>query len=728
MSPRARSLKKSTPLSSTKLDVLIADLVAEFVVNHSFRNDSDAPIEAVFSFPIPLDAAFLAMRATLAGETLTAQICPQQQASRTYDDAIASGHSAVLLRNPEPGVLCTSLGNLLPGEQGEIELRFANPLRVADRSARFSLPLVHRPRYGNWGLEELEAPTHDFAVEHPMSASIRVTGLLASAPVTCATHAARFASSDGQLELSISEAMLDRDLVLIFELSQDLPPVAKLVDDAEQAIGLVSLVLPTSQHHPKPLDLCLVLDCSGSMSGDAIEQSRVAVQAVIASLEAADRIQVIRFGSSVRPMFRRPLRATPQVCNSLRELISTINADLGGTDMGVALERSLLQLGAVNESRSRAVVLVTDGAVQPDDVAEAAEAAASAGVRIFVVAVGSSAGAEVLAPMAESTGAVMERSVPGESIDAGVMRQFRRARELGPLRVEVQWPTSVASPIPMGLAYPGDAITLAAILPRESAGRTVVRVASCSYEISLDLGAIVFAPQARALIGQRRYLTSPSTTRAQIALRYGLLTEETSAVLVKERTDGTQSSSLPTIVQVPQMVSRGMVMSACAAGAAASVTDLYSASASLAAPDSDLSDFDRPAFSRRMSQTRDEPKSDTNEPMLVVTITPDAARTICESLRVVLAKEWRIDPSRVPTLGAAITGIPSDLQERAVCLFYKFKLSLDRPSASVRLLFALDSILGYSTMSDEDEAAYSLVLAQESAAGDEVDSVLIAAI
>src|SRR3546814_1771652 len=74
---------------------------------------------AVFTFPVPLDAAFVGLRATIAGETLCAQIQAKRQASETYGDAIAQGHSAVLLSAPEPGVLCTSLGNLKPGERSE---------------------------------------------------------------------------------------------------------------------------------------------------------------------------------------------------------------------------------------------------------------------------------------------------------------------------------------------------------------------------------------------------------------------------------------------------------------------------------------------------------------------------------------------------------------------------------------------------------------------------------
>ena len=185
---RSTRTRPTTPLARSALHVTITDLVAEYELRHVFRNDTTRSIEAVYSFPVPLDSAFMGMEATLAGEQRLAQVLPRQQASRNYDDAVADGDSAVLLERLEPGMLCVNLGNLKPGEEGEIVLRFAAALFTADGTARFSLPLVHRPRYGRSLLDDLHKPRHEFAVEHPLEATIRVTGLLARSPVNCATQ------------------------------------------------------------------------------------------------------------------------------------------------------------------------------------------------------------------------------------------------------------------------------------------------------------------------------------------------------------------------------------------------------------------------------------------------------------------------------------------------------------------------------------------------------------
>ena len=553
--------RPATPLAKSVLLVTITDLVAEYELRHIFRNDTTHSIEAVYSFPVPLDSAFMGMEATLAGEQLVAQVLPRQQATRNYDGAIAEGDSAVLLERLEPGMLCVNLGNLKSGENGEIVLRFAAPLYTADGAARFSLPLVHRPRYGRSRLDELDEPRHEFAVEHPLEATIRIQGLLARVPVTCATHGARF-STDGEVQcLRLNQAMLDRDLVLVFDLPHDFRAQGRLIADGDGVIGMLTFTTSKGLHDVGSCDLCLVMDGSGSMSGDAIAQSRDALHAVAEVLRDDDRIQILRFGSRVVPLFRRPLKASGRVCEAMVSLVDTINSDLGGTEMGDGLGQAidaLCDLGR-ESGRTQAIILVTDGAVQPGEVEYARARAIEAGIRIFVVAVGSSAGVDVLRPLSASTGAVLERAVPAEPIDQAVMRQLRRAREAGPLQVQIDWRSQKATPLPLDIAYPGDAVTALAMLPVEWSSTPHVRLGSSADAFSIDVGLVREAPALRALAGHRAWLQAASQEREELALRYGLITDETSAVLVKVRSEGDKAGGLPNILSVPHMVPEGMV-------------------------------------------------------------------------------------------------------------------------------------------------------------------------
>lgn len=627
---RSSRRRPTQPLASTELQVTITDLVAEYELRHVFRNDGVESMEAVYSFPVPLDAAFMGMEATLAGEERVAQVLPRQQASRNYDDAIADGDSAVLLERLEPGMLCVNLGNLKPGEEGEIVLRFAAGLQTADGSARFSLPLVHRPRYGRSMLEALDEPRHDFSVEHPLAASIRVQGLLARSPVNCATHGARFSTDGNTQYLRLNQAMLDRDLVLVFDLPEERVAQGHLIADGDATIGMLTFTTPKTMGLAGPCDLCLVLDGSGSMSGDAIQQSRDALRAVAGALQDEDRVQILRFGSRTVPLFRRPLKASVRVREAMLSLVETIDSDLGGTEMGGALACSIDALSALGRDpeRTQAIVLVTDGAVQPGEIKSAQERATEAGIRIFIVAVGSSAGVDVLRPLAAGTRAVLERAVPAEPIDEAVMRQFRRARELGPLPIQIDWGSQESSPLPLDITYPGDAVTAVAMLPVGRSFSARVRLGSGIEELTLDMDSAKDAPALRALAGHRAWLHATSEDRERLALRHGLITDETSAVLVKVRAEDDKADGLPKVMAVAHMIPEGMVSSI------ASGTRRYGMAAACMPP-LDLCAYadylDAPAFLRRQAEEPEVEAKPAREPL-----SPERVAKIRQALRMAL--------------------------------------------------------------------------------------------
>lgn len=74
------------------------------------------------------------------------------------------------------------------------------------------------------------------------------------------------------------------------------------------------------------------LDCSGSMIGDSIDQARRALALSIRALEEGDTFNVVRFGSWIKSLWKKP-RAFDE--HTLREATSYIEgsrADLNGIE------------------------------------------------------------------------------------------------------------------------------------------------------------------------------------------------------------------------------------------------------------------------------------------------------------------------------------------------------------------------------------------------------------
>ncbi|MBB5015430.1 VIT and vWA domain-containing protein [Rehaibacterium terrae] len=575
-------------LERAHLDVTVRGLDAVVAVSYSFRNAEPKAIEALFTFPMPRSAAFLGLSAEIGGETIEAEVIEARDALRRYDDAISDGDSALLLRQLAPGLLQASLGNVGPGEEARFTLRYALPLTVLERRLRLRLPMNLRPRYGAWDLDELDEPVHDAGVEYALSARLRVEGFLAGASLACVSHPARFERRGEVAELALIDAWLDGDVVVEFGLDAALPPVGECFPDGDAAGARVQVLLPPAPDEAqKPLQTILLLDCSGSMAGDAILGCRAALEAVAQALDENDRLQVMRFGSDVHALLRRPIRVGEAVRRSLSELAATVQADLGGTEMGKALGRALDDLALTRDPAcAQAIFLVTDGAIQPHDIEHALQRAIDEGVRVFVVAVGSSASLETLEPLATRTRGQLEQVMPGEAIAGAVLSQLRRMRQSSPLTVHFQFETEAGPVEASALAYGGDAVGLQLALP---APATQVR-ASCALwnePLRFALTPVEASPDRLALLGLARYrATNDEGQQRELALRYRLLTPFTSAILVRRRADGERFEELPAIRPQPQMLSRGMAAAAASgrvlmpdAAASALCTDATSFSA-----------------------------------------------------------------------------------------------------------------------------------------------------
>lgn len=72
------------------------------------------------------------------------------QAHTSYESAIIRGHQAFLLEEDmcSRDVFCCNVGNLLPGSQAEVTLKYVQELPLeADGALRYVLPAVLNPRY-----------------------------------------------------------------------------------------------------------------------------------------------------------------------------------------------------------------------------------------------------------------------------------------------------------------------------------------------------------------------------------------------------------------------------------------------------------------------------------------------------------------------------------------------------------------------------------------------------
>src|SRR5437016_11633816 len=139
--------KAVCPLKHTDVKAEISGFLARAVVTQEFENPFKEKIEAVYTFPLPQNAAVDDMTMLVGDRTVRGKILRREQAEAVYEAAKNNGQTASLLNQVRPNIFTQSVAYILPGEQIKITIRYVETLKYEDGSYEFVFPMVVGPRY-----------------------------------------------------------------------------------------------------------------------------------------------------------------------------------------------------------------------------------------------------------------------------------------------------------------------------------------------------------------------------------------------------------------------------------------------------------------------------------------------------------------------------------------------------------------------------------------------------
>lgn len=576
----------------------VAGLMLSMTVRQSYRNDTRDTLETVYTFPLAWGAVLTGLAVEIAGRRLTGSVLAQQEAEARYEEAVAGGDSPILVRRSSDRLHTVELGNLRPGEEAVIEIRYAQLLRVEQGRVRLSVPTTIAPRYGDAaadaGILAHEGVGASVAAAYPFDLEISIDGGLAAGAIDSPTHALEVRRGDAGTRVRLARTgWLDRDVVIAIDAvaaAAGTPGSANAVvaSDGDGSVVLASFCPALGALPRESIDLKILVDCSGSMAGDSIDAARRAIARVFAELRPADRFAYSRFGTTTVHTFDALRRAEPAALRLARAALAQTGADLGGTELQGALEACF----ALGDAAPADVLLVTDGDVWAIDAI--VEAARAGGQRVFAVGVGSAPAESLLRQLAESTGGACELVAPNEQIETAIGRMVARIRLPRARDVRIDWGTAPAwsTRLP-GALFQGDTLHVfagfgpgaGAIAPRLSyvvgeAGAVGQAGGAASHALSAGTPEVVPAPppddapqpgdRLAALLprlaawqriddvvhGSGAKGAMPSWAR-DLALRHQLVTGATLLFLVHRRAEADKATDLPTLEVTQQMLAAG---------------------------------------------------------------------------------------------------------------------------------------------------------------------------
>ena len=120
---------------------------ARLVVQHVFRSEEDKPLEVVYAFPLPRDAALRAFRITGEGFEAHSELRQTEEAVKAYEQGIADGSLSTLARQYGDGLINLTVGNVRPGEDVTVYLELLAGVEPRDDGFRFRFPFTLAPGY-----------------------------------------------------------------------------------------------------------------------------------------------------------------------------------------------------------------------------------------------------------------------------------------------------------------------------------------------------------------------------------------------------------------------------------------------------------------------------------------------------------------------------------------------------------------------------------------------------
>ena len=411
----------ATPVRIEKVRARVAILeqAATTTLEISLHNPG-RQAEAVLLLPVPAGAAISKFLFDGTAKEPTARVLPRDEARRTYDRIVRKLRDPALLEFAGYNLIRSSVFPVPANGRQKIRLTYHHLLPVTGGRVDYLLPRsesldVAAP----WEVEvDIKAkapistaysPSHEVNLKRISAQALRVKIL------------DRATRDPGPFRLSY---LLERKAVSASMFAYPDPKIGG---------GYFLLLAGLPAHKPERTktlkrEVTIVIDRSGSMAGEKLDQVKAAALQTIEALADGEAFNIIDYATTVSLFSKQPVQKTPESTKKARTYLASLRP-LGGTNIHDALVEALRQ--PANAKMLPLVLFLTDGLPTIGQTSEVAirDVVAKGNPhqrRVFVFGVGNDVNAPLLDRVAEMTRATPTYVTPTEDVELKIASVFKR--------------------------------------------------------------------------------------------------------------------------------------------------------------------------------------------------------------------------------------------------------------------------------------------------------------
>jgi Ca-activated chloride channel homolog len=473
------------PLKHTEVAAKVSGNVSRVEVTQTFENPFTKPLEAIYIFPLPDEAAVDEMEIVIGDRLIKGDIKKREEAQEIYQQAKAEGRTVGLLEQQRDNIFTQSLANIKPGESIDVTIRYSDSLKFQGGDYEFIFPIVVGPRYipGNpidasgdsdrvpdgskinppilpegmrsrhdiniyididagLPVSEVRSPSHSLEIIKKLPKNQTLENQTSENPITT-IH-----SPSLRIQLADGDTIANKDFILRYQVAGQETQSTILTQSDSRGGHFAVYLIPALEYSPEEIvakDVVFLIDTSGSQMGDPLEKCQELMRRFINGLNPEDTFTIIDFSSTTRQLSTTPLSNTQENRTKAIKYINKLKAD-GGTELLQGIN-AVLSFPTIT-GRLRSIVLLTDGYIGNDkEILAKVQKKLQPGNRLYSFGAGSSVNRYLLNRIAEigrGTSHIIRHDEPSDEV---AEKFFREINNPVLTNIDITWEGEGESPI-----------------------------------------------------------------------------------------------------------------------------------------------------------------------------------------------------------------------------------------------------------------------------------------
>ena len=424
------SIVDLTELALKKVKI-IGDVIGKFgtfEIEQVYKNNTKNVLEVGYTFPIVETATVVGFEIKVGDKILEGKCKERGEVKKEYQKNIVNGNSAYMMEQENDSVFKISVGKIDIDEEVTVKIRYIDKFEIIDNKIQILIPTLVTPKYKSKITDKL---IYD-EVSYTIDFNINIDKTININKIVSASHKIDI-KDDGKKEVvEVLNYDLSKDFKLDIELKNELSSnaITSKTRDDKDMIYLSFMPEIFDSYEDSEKEYLFIIDVSGSMMGEKLNQTKRAVIECLKQLDIGDKFNIIPFESRFEAMNIKSVEYNETNMKKAEEYINNLKA-LGGTEILNPIKFALYE-----KDIDKVILLFTDGQVGNEEEIIKFVSDNINRSRIFPFGIDTNVNSHFIKQLAKVGNGKSELIQPKEKIDDKIIRTFARIQT--PLLEELQ--------------------------------------------------------------------------------------------------------------------------------------------------------------------------------------------------------------------------------------------------------------------------------------------------